>query len=395
MIPTDSGQVAEAPITRYRWVALFSAFLSFVAFAFSLQLAPPLMAPIIEEFGVSHASAGLLMSMVAIPGIFLAIPAGMIVDRYGTRLAGALSTALVALGCLLTAIGGSFSIALAGRLVVGVGGAFIVVAMPAVIPHWFPRRELGKAMGIYGINMPLASAVAFPLASVMNITLGWRYPFFAAAGLAAVATVVFAALARDGPLNVGGQERPDIGRAIRNVEIWKIGLVWLLFNAAALSFTTWGPKVFHDFRGMDTVSATVLASTLMLAAIPFAPFFGWFSDRMGRRKLLMVVGSVLVSISLVVVSFSSGLGLVAAVVGLGIVAAMVPPMVMALPPEILGPALAGTGFGVVTICLNVGITLAPPFSGYLLDTGSETLSFLAMAVFAALGAGVALTLRTR
>lgn len=67
---------------RYRWVVLFASFCVFVAFAFALQEAPPLMDPIMNEFNISHAEAGLLISVVMIPGIFLAIPVGVSVGKY-------------------------------------------------------------------------------------------------------------------------------------------------------------------------------------------------------------------------------------------------------------------------------------------------------------------------
>jgi MFS family permease len=378
----------------YRWVVLFVSLYAFVAFAFAFQLVPPLLSSVIHEFGVSHAQAGLLMSMVVIPGVFLAIPAGILVDRYGVRLTGSISTVLIAIGCFVTTIAVSFETALVGRLILGVGSAFITTAMPALISQWFPREELGKAMGIFGINMPLASVAAFSSASVLALTLGWRFPFYIGTAVAALNAIVFPILVREGPFR---RERGPVSRqALRSVEAWKVGVTWLLFNGAALSFTTWSPKVFEDFRGMNPVQASLLASILMLAAIPCTPLFGSISDRIGRRRPLMVTGSTLMAGALVAVAYSPDATLRVLIVALGVVAAMVPPMVMALPPEILGPAQAGTGFGIITICLNTGIAVTSPLIGLLLDTtGSPTMSFLGMALFAAAGAAVAYTLKTK
>lgn len=379
---------------RYRWVVLFASFYAFVTFAFALQVVPPLMRSIIHEFDISHVDAGLLMSVVVIPGILLAIPAGILVDRYGVRLTGSVSTTFVALGCFITAIADSFGTALVGRLILGVGGAFIVTAMPAVIPQWFPSEELGVAMGIYGMNMPLASVIAFPSASILTVTFGWRYPFYIATVMAVSNIVSFTVLVREGPHKHGQERRPLAPQALKSIETWKVGIVWLLFNAAVLSFTTWSPKVFEDFKAMDPLYASFLASMLMWAAIPCVPIFGWISDRIGRRRFLMAVGSALMAGSLATVAFTSGIALVASIIGLGVTAALVPPMVMAAPPKILGPALAGTGFGILAICLNIGLALAPPTIGLLIDiTSSPIVIFLGMALFSTLGALVAFTLK--
>lgn len=148
-----------------------------MAYAFVFQEVPPLIGSIMEEFNVVRgAEAGLLMSVVVVPGIFLALPAGFIVDRYGVRFIGFVSTVLTATGSFVTATANSFTTMLLGRLIVGIGGAFIVTALPTIIPQWFPREELGKAMGFYGTNMPLATILAFPTASLLMLNYGWRYP---------------------------------------------------------------------------------------------------------------------------------------------------------------------------------------------------------------------------
>ena len=93
---------------RNRWTMLFISFYTIVTLAFIVLLIPPLIPMIMNEFLISHTQASLLMSIVFIPGIFLAIPVGMFVDRYGVRNVGAFSMTLIAFGCFITAISNSF-----------------------------------------------------------------------------------------------------------------------------------------------------------------------------------------------------------------------------------------------------------------------------------------------
>lgn len=127
---------------------------------------------------MNDAQAGLLMSMAVVPGIILALPAGLFMNRYGFRSLGFLSTVSVAVGSLTTALANDFLTALLGRFLLGVGGTFLIVGSPTIIPQWFSHRELGKAMGIYGTNMPLAIIIAFPTATVLSQNFGWRCPFY-------------------------------------------------------------------------------------------------------------------------------------------------------------------------------------------------------------------------
>ncbi len=338
------------------------------------------------------------MTVVVVPGIFLALPVGLIVDVYGVKGIGVVSTVLTAVGSLVTAIAGSFSILLLGRLILGIGGTFLVTSLPVAIAQWFSHEELGKAMGFYGTNMPVGTIAAFLAASVLMLVFDdWRFPFLVGTMLAGVAIVVFISLVREGPLKKSrSHEKVSFGRALRSLELWKAGLVWLLFQVTAISFLSWAPSIFHDYKGLDLVYASALASVLMIAAIAFVPVFGWLSDSMSRRKPFLVAGSFLMALALVSSAYTVGLGLVVSVAFLGFAAAMVPSVVSVLPVEILEPEVVGVGFGVMAACLNVGVSLAAPLFGYLFDvTGSPEVSFMGIALFSVVGGMVALTLKTR
>jgi len=386
------GGEGERPL--YRWAILFASFFAFVAYAFAFQEAPPLFDSIIEEFKISKAEFGLVMSMVLLPGIFLSLPAGFFVKKYGIRRVGFVSLVCVVLGCFVTATANSFIMLLAGRLILGVGGAFIVTNTPAVIAQWFAREELGKAMGIYGINMPLATVVAFPSASVFMLAYGWRFPFYVSLAIGIAAAAVFVAVVREGPF-AGRERKASARQAIGDIEIWKVGLVWLFFNAAALSFTTWAEFLFQNYKGTPRVYANFLASLFMWGAILCVPFFGWLSDRIGRRRPFAIVGALLMTLAFVALAYTSEMALFASILALGVTAAMVPPIASALPAEILGPTLASVGFGITGICMNLGAASAQPLVGFLLDvTESYTFCLLGMAALSAIGALVAYTLRT-
>jgi len=387
--------LGEGERPRYRWAVLFASFYAFVAYAFAFQTAPPLISSIKLEFNILlDVEAALIMSMVLVPGIFLGLPAGFFVKKYGVRRVGFAALVCVVLGCFVTATANSFIMLLAGRLILGLGGAFIITNTPAVIAQWFAREELGKAMGIYGINMPLATIIALPSASVFGLAYGWRFPFYIGLAVGITAIAVFVAVVREGPF-AEHEKRTRIGQAIGNFEIWKVGLVWLFFNAAALSFTTWAPKLFETYKGMPKVHASFLASLLMWGAILCVPIYGWLSDRTGRRRFFAVAGSLLMMLAFVALAYTSNMALVVSIIALGITAAMVPPITSALPAEILGPTLASIGFGITGICSNLGAASAQPLVGFLLDaTESYTFCLLGMATLSAIGAIAAYTLKT-
>jgi predicted MFS family arabinose efflux permease len=386
-------------LSNYRWVVLFACFLAFVAYAFSFQSMPPLLSRVAGEFDVSEVQVGLLMSIAVIPGIVLALPTGFIVNRYGFRRLGFASTLLVAAGSLITAFADSFALALFGRFVLGVGGAFIVVGTPAVISQWFDRKDLGKAMGFYSTNMPVATILAFPTATFLAQSYNdWHYPFYVGTLLAVIVAFAFVFVVREGPLRGEKGEAGVAGvrNAIGNSEVWKASLVWMFFNAAAIAYLSWAKTLFEVFKGLPPLEASFFASVLMYAAVFLVPFFGWASDKTGRQKPFLVAGSIAMAVALIATSYASGMSLLLSVIILGITAAIVPPVVMTIPSQNLPPSLAGTAFSIVTLCQNIGIAFSAPYAGYLIQvTRDMTATFMGISLLSLAAAAVALTMKAR
>jgi predicted MFS family arabinose efflux permease len=299
----------------------------------------------------------------------------------------------------MTALADSFSIALLGRFVLGVGAAFIVVGTPATIAQWFDRKDLGKAMGFFATNMPVATILAFPVATVLAQSYNdWHYPFYAGALLAILIAFAFVLVVREGPLRdhkerTGGVE---IRHALGNSEVWKASLVWMLFNGAAIAYLSWAKTLFESYKGLPALEASLFASVLMYAAVFFVPIFGWASDKTGKKKPFLVGGSIVMAITLIATSYASGVTLLASVIMLGITAATVPPVVMTIPSQNLPPNLSGTAFSIVTLCQNVGIAFAAPYAGYLIQaTENITATFFGISLLSLAAAAVALTMKTR
>jgi MFS family permease len=214
------------------------------------------------------------------------LPAGFVINKYGFRWLGFFSLVAVAMGDLLTALATDFSIALAGRFILGVGGAFLVVGTPIFIPQWFEHKNLGKAMGIYGTNMPVSIIAAFPVAATLSQYYGWRYSFYVGSLVAFVCALFFVFAVKEGPLK--GEPKPirmeEVKHAIKTVEVWKVGVVWMLFNTATIAFLSWAPRLFQQFKSLDSIQASLLATVVMYSAVCLVPVFGWASDRLDRRK---------------------------------------------------------------------------------------------------------------
>jgi predicted MFS family arabinose efflux permease len=378
---------------RYKWVVLIVTLLVFVAYAFSFQIIPPLIPSILSEFGISNTEAGLLMSIVLVPGLIFSILISLAIGKLGVKKIILFSLLLVVIGTLVSASSSSYILLLLGRFILGLGGAIILPATPTIIAQWFEKKELGKAMGVFAINMPLATVFALPTASVLA-GIGWRNALYLSAALGVFATLTFAILFKERSVDL--EEEVSIRKALRSAEMWKVAILWLLFQATMLSFITWAPALLERFRGMTKIEAGFSTSLLSWIALIIVPTIGSLSDRFKRRKLFIVFGFAFMSLVFAAISINSNLNIMISFVALGAVSAMIPPIIQTLPAEVLGPGMASVGFGVLTILGNIGPILAPPLIGYVLDsTNSYFISVSLLAFLSALGTFLGLFLKSK
>ena len=234
----------------------------------------------------------------------------------------------------------------------------IIPTTSAIVAKWFSKKEIGKAMGIYGINGPFAMIVAFPSASLLILTYDWRFPFYIGAVIGIAAILVFFIAMRKNPIKEKERKKStNIRQVIRNFEIWKVGIIWLFYSAAILGFTSWSPILFKTFKGIPLVDASFLASLVMWCAIIGNPLYGWISDRAGKRKPFILIGFFLTIVSFIVIAYVPDFLLLPSIILLGSTSALVYPIMAALPLEILGPDQVSIGFGITGTCMNLGVAI--------------------------------------
>ena len=359
-----------------------------------MQAVPPLLPHIMEEYGLTHTIASMLMLLVALPGVFTSVLGGILVDRYGAKNLVSIGLALVCVGDLLSAYPALFVVMEVGRLVLGVGGALTVVSAMALVSQWFSQEERGLAMGIFGINMPLATIFSFNLLGALGSMYSWRLSVLTSLGVSIAILFIWMAGARE-KRTLKKNKSSKLSFNSGNRQIWLLGLAWATFNMAAISFTTWGPKLFEDFWMLVSSRANLLASMIMIGAL-ITPLTGYISDRLGRRKILIISSAFGMAVLLFLLPFFSGSTLFLLIALLGLVAAFLPPSIFALPAEILDQDSIGLGYGILNSCVNIGIITGPLLTGALIDlTGNVTIVFWVMALFAAVTFSFTLALKTR
>jgi MFS family permease len=369
-------------IESYRWVILVIVYLSILAFTFIFQSIPPILPLILTELHLTYAQSGLLMSLFALPGIFVSLLGGFLADRYGIKPLGT--------GCFILMIGGTFLVGLGvnlqllglGRIIAGIGGLTLSVFLPKLLSQWFKERELGLAMGIFNTGVPLGSVICFGLFGTLGDHWGWRTPVLLTGIYLFITFILFISLYRI-PLSHGADEGKSltIHQSLREMgwPIWWVGFSWLWFNAALISFATFAPDFFLQ-KNYSIKQSGFLIGIPLLGSLFFSTPIGYLVDRFKHQEWFIGIGAIALAILALFFNFSTSFLLL--VILMGIFSAMIPAPIYSLPPEILKTENVGLGFGVISTCSSIGLFVAPYLVGKAKDfTGSYRSSFILIAFF--------------
>ncbi len=356
------------------------SYVCMLAFALVFQSIPPVLALIISELNITYAQAGLLMSLFALPGVFIALPSGIISDRYGMRKVGIASLSLMVIGTFIVGVSGNLPSIYVGRLISGVGALTLAIVLPQLLSRWFIGKEIGIGMGVFNTAMPLGTITSFNIFSILGNDLGWKFPIFLTTVASILALLIFLWLFKE-PTKEIKRNEDSLSQNIADtgILIWIVGFTWMWFNAAFISFLTFAPNFFVS-KGYEPSFAGFMSSIVMMGSLFLSPLIGYLVYKFGREEMLIVVGgAVLTLLIFLVPTASMHLSLL---IFVGIFTAFIPAPVFSLPSKIVQPQSLGLGFGILTACLNVGVLAGPYLTGLAKDlTGEYTASFYLMSVF--------------
>ena len=389
-INTSSTPLYPAGIA---WLGLGVLYLGLMSMGAMFHLIPPILPRVIDDLGLSHGQAGMLMALFALPGIFLSLGSGWLVDRFGARIVGALGIMLMGGATVALSRGDGYSMILLARLFTGVGAVIGVVAMQRMVTRLFQGRPLGLPTGISGSAVPLGIIVIYNAAGPLAESLGWRaVPLRAGLVCIAVSVVFFLA----GRLLFNRQSDDQATRSVmKEIQrpdgmkvIWIAGLIWFFINGAMTAFLTFAPDHYLEM-GFGLKERGLFTSIPMWCSASLGPIIGLLADRFGGKPAFLAAGMGLLTLSLTMVAFNGASPLVLGL-GLGAAMALVVTPLLSMPGELLPPSHHGRGFGILSTCANGGIFIVPPIAGLVRDgSGGSFWTFVMTAGLAMAGVFVA------
>jgi MFS family permease len=362
---------SSALVLPYAWVILVIVYLASVVAPFNQFKVPPILPVLMDAFQIDLARAGLLMSTLALTGLALALPAGIILQRFGPRITALIALGSLAAGSTAGALSGSFSSLVISRVAEGIGMGLIGVAAPATIAMWFPPARQGTPMGIWATWVPVGTVVMYFLAPQLAGSTGWQSVWWVGTGFAIVMAVFSGLMLRRPPVATSASAAPaghDLRQALANRDIWLLGLEFAFFNLVFVSFGTYYPTFLNEVRGYPLGQAALIASLGTSITLISAPLAGLFSDRIGSRRLVFSIPYLAIAVLFIFPFRVTGWLIPLVMVVQGMIAGAIPTATFTAAPEIMGrPQWAGFGLAVVQVGQNLGQLVGPVLFGQLVN----------------------------
>ncbi len=384
------------------WIIWFLSAI-FMFYKYALEVSPSVMtSTLMGTFGIGGTELGNLTACYFYAYLFLQIPAGLLIDKIGPRKVTTLAIALCALGCIIFAKSNSLFFAGIGRFLTGAGAAFAAVNCLKLILNWFPTRRFAFMTGLMmTVAMLGAAGGQAPLSYFIQSVGNWRLAMETIALAGFVLSIIFWLVVRDKPEDHERERhivapRLSIYNSLRqiltNSQSWWLSIYSGLAFAPVMVFGgLWGVSFISEAFHLTHHIAAQSVSLIFIGFAVGAPMFGWLSDYLKRRWIVMFLGTFLSLILITIIIYTPALpcALLASLLflfGFSISSFL---LCFTMMREINLPGLVATAIGFMNAFDALCGAISDPLTGWFLDLKWDGQMFEGARVFSVINYKIA------
>lgn len=421
-------KLSESPAARWSALVIVSMTMMFGYF-FTDVMSPlePLLTASVDTpngMGWSSSEYGFFSGAYGLMNVYLLLLffGGIILDKFGIRFTGLMSTSLMFIGAMIkwwalshtfegtmwVPFGGDVQVQVAlaalGFSIFGVGCEIAGITVSKVIVKWFTGHELALAMGLQVALARLGTAMALGFAlPVANAMGGVSAPVGIGGACLCIGLISFlvynvmdkkedaaSTAAVDGS-EEDGFKFADLSLLFTNKGFWYLTLLCLMFYGGVFPFLKFATKLMIFKYEVDAEVAGLIPAMLPFGTIILTPLFGNLYDRIGKGATLMIIGSCL--LTAVHVFFALPLNnwvlAIALMIILGIAFGLVPSAMWPSVPKIIPMKLLGTAYALIFYIQNIGLSMIPMWIGSVNEKNTDATGYIdyteTMTIFASFG----------
>lgn len=406
MVQQIQKKLSDSAAARWAALAIVSVTMMF-AYFFTDVMSPlePLLTAAKEDGGLglgwTSDEYGFFSGSYGFFNVFLGLLfiGGIILDKFGIRFTGLMSTILMFGGALIKwwAVSNTFNgelfgyqmqviWACLGFALYGVGAEIAGITVSKVIVKWFTGHELALAMGaqVALARFGTAAALSFALPFAKNMgavsaSIGLGAAMLCIGMLSFIVYNIMdkkedAAVAASATEPEEGFKFSDLKLLFCNKGFWYITLLCLMFYAGVFPFLKFATKLMVIKYGVAEDIAGTIPSMLPYGTIVLTPLFGYVYDKVGKGATLMIIGSVLLTVVHAVFALPEVNTVAVAIVMmvlLGIAFGLVPSAMWPSVPKIIPMQLLGTAYAMIFYIQNIGLSMVPIWIGKINQANTD------------------------
>ncbi|MCH6266328.1 MFS transporter [Neobacillus citreus] len=351
-----------------------------------------------DGLNLSYKEAGFLGTTTSFGYLSTLIFAGILASKWGSKRTVLLGISLVTAGLAGLSLGNSYLLAFLFMLLLGIGTSFTFTPFITLLVSWFPQKKgfvIGLTTSGAGIGILFAGMIV-PYLSSLNSENGWRWAWgiYAAIGiLVVILTMIFIKNPPAEPVSEKQQQKTPAKEIYKNPKVINIGLI---YGVVGLTYIV--QVIFIMSYMIDVGISVKFAGQLMalngVLSIFSGPFWGFVSDRFGRRKSLILTMGLTMFSMLLPVLFPTQLGFTLHIILMSSTSTGLFTLTQAASMDHVKPSEMPIAFSYVTFYFAVGQLVGPAIAGWLIeDFGGFRTAFIFSTV--CLTVGIILTLKVK
>ncbi|MEE9572415.1 MAG: MFS transporter [Candidatus Neomarinimicrobiota bacterium] len=384
---TDLTTIKEDHTKRITKAALLIFFVSSLlyCYTFLIQVMPSAIArPLMHDFVVSTTTFGIFSSSFYWLYTSAQIPAGLLIDRFGSRITLSTATLICGLGTIVFGLTHSIDVAILSRTLEGVTAAFSFTAVIYLVIRWFPPATLAMFAGVLQLLASIGAISGGSLFADMLNYYPWRTIVIAIGCIGIIVALVMWYIiknhpAETKPIKITTKEKPlpklsmldSMEIVLNNPQTWYVAIYAFCIWGPTLAFAAlWGIPFLKTSLHLSTLHAANAIAIVWIGIGLGSPIIGLVSDKIKKRRLPLIIAALIGMVSMACIIYIPNtmprfiLYIMLFLVGTALSAQA---LTFAVVKDNNHIRTAGAAIGFNNMAVVLGGVILQPFIGKLLD----------------------------